>query len=65
MFVDLISAQNEVKADISSLEFATTGGAICAPTMYKNIKTKLGLRAVSVTLKQLYNSIKFLTFIKS
>lgn len=51
MFVDLLKAQKEVKADVSSLEFATTGGATCTPKLYEDIKSDLGLRAVTVSLK--------------
>lgn len=50
MFVDLLKAQREAKADVSSLEIGLTGGAICTPTMYEDFRTELGLRAINVII---------------
>lgn len=61
MHVDLLAAQRELKADVSSLELATTGGAPCPPKLFKDIKSVFGLRAVTVTKLLLFflNKTKF------
>lgn len=42
MFVDLVNAQKEVRANVSSLEYGLTGGATCTPSLYKDIRSVMG-----------------------
>lgn len=46
MYVDLIARQRIVQADVSSAEWATTGGAPCTPHLFGEIRRWLGLRGV-------------------
>lgn len=46
MFVDLISKQKELKANLPSIHIANTAGAICTPNLLKDIRKHLNVKNV-------------------
>ncbi|XP_037959965.1 medium-chain acyl-CoA ligase ACSF2, mitochondrial-like [Teleopsis dalmanni] len=46
MYVDLIKKQSELKLPLNTLKMAVTGGAICSPQLFLNIKNELGVEQV-------------------
>ncbi|XP_044732475.1 medium-chain acyl-CoA ligase ACSF2, mitochondrial-like [Chrysoperla carnea] len=46
MFVDLIKLQEKHKFNLSSLERAICGAAPCSPSLFKDMKTKLGIKHI-------------------
>lgn len=48
MFIDLIQKQTEQNKDLSSVEIAVCGGASCAPSLFKEMLSKLKVKRVKV-----------------
>lgn len=46
MFVDLISKQRELNVNLPRINFANTAGAICTPSLLKDIRSHLNVRNV-------------------
>ncbi|XP_055919431.1 medium-chain acyl-CoA ligase ACSF2, mitochondrial [Eupeodes corollae] len=47
MYVDLIKKQRELQLPIKTADIAVTGGALCSPQLFKDIKNVLGLKKVN------------------
>lgn len=48
MYIDLIEKQLEKQYDLSLVEIAVTGGALCAPDLFKNVLTVLKAKKIKV-----------------